>query len=111
MVYNISSVIGKIDLAENIKYSSNLIEFSIDKTFADIVAYDSCKSLMPSKILTERDVTSMSWPDVQSAIKKTVFAHPLQEPKRVLLSDNIKKNVTNVFLEDRETFLTCFIKK
>ena len=91
LAYNISSATGKIDLAEYINWTSKLMEFGIEKSFTDIMAYDTCKSLIPSKMLMEQGIEDSLQIDCY-AIKKATFNHPLQEEKRILLADNLKSN-------------------
>ena len=93
LVFNASSIIGNIDLAEYLRHSAKLVDFSINKSFIDIVAFDTCKALVTPKTFTElsMDEKSTLLLDNQK-IEKIISHHPLQEEKRILLSANMKSN-------------------
>ena len=91
LVFHMSSNIGRVDIAEILRYTADLIDYNVHYTATDIIAYDACKTLlMPSflRCRTEENANIVH----KGSIKQLVKSHPAHDEKRALLSDNMKKS-------------------
>ena len=94
LVFQISSHTGKIDLAENLKHSADLVMWSNEQFLADIIAYDSCKTLLPATVLYQSDTTATNALNSTENIDKIIRINPAHDEQRASLGSQLKKGVT-----------------